>query len=236
MYSGAEMRNSLIILQKQLRDTFRNKTILIQFILFPVLTVMMENTVKLDGMPEHFFSALFSVMYIGMAPLTAAAAIISEEKEKSTLRVLLMSDVKSLQYLTGVGGYVWLICMLGAAFIAGTANYGGRQMLLYLIVMGIGIAVSVIVGAAIGMFSRSQMMATSIVMPVMMVLSFLPMLSMFNQMIEKAAKVLYTQQIYLFMNALQCSMIKPSGIAIVGGNLAIAITLFLIAYKKNGLE
>ena len=76
------------ILWKQCKDTLKNKTILIQFLMFPVMTVIMENAVEIPGMPEHFFVNLFAVMYVGMAPLTCMAAVISEEKEKNTLRVL----------------------------------------------------------------------------------------------------------------------------------------------------
>ena len=74
------MRNSIIIIKKQLKDTFKNKTILIQFLLFPVMTLVMENTINMEGMPDLFFTKLFSVMYIGMAPLTSVAAIITKEK------------------------------------------------------------------------------------------------------------------------------------------------------------
>lgn len=105
------MRNVLIIIKKQLKDTIKNKTILIQFLLFPIMTLIMEYAIVIDGMPELFFTKLFSIMYIGMAPLTSVAAIISEEKEKNTLRVLMMANVKPWQYLMGVGIYVWLICM-----------------------------------------------------------------------------------------------------------------------------
>ena len=54
------MRNIIIIMKKQFRDTLKNKTVLIQFILFPVMTVIMENVVHMEGMPEHFFTKLFS--------------------------------------------------------------------------------------------------------------------------------------------------------------------------------
>ena len=77
----------MIIIKKQLKDTIKNKTILIQFILFPLMTVIMENAITLEGMPELFFTKLFAIMYIGMAPITSVAAIISEEKEKNTLRL-----------------------------------------------------------------------------------------------------------------------------------------------------
>ena len=72
------------ILWKELKDTIKNKTILIQFLMFPCMTIIMESAISIEGMPEHFFINLFSSMYIGMAPLTSVASIISEEKEKNT--------------------------------------------------------------------------------------------------------------------------------------------------------
>ncbi len=93
------MVHILAILWKQLKDTIKNKNILIQFILFPCMTVIMEKAVSIQGMPEHFFANLFAVMYIGMAPLTSVAAVIAEEKEKNTLRVLQLCNVSALEYL-----------------------------------------------------------------------------------------------------------------------------------------
>ena len=66
----------LAILWKQLKDTIKNKTILIQFLMFPCMTLIMENTINIQDMPEHFFANLFAIMYVGMAPLTSIAAII----------------------------------------------------------------------------------------------------------------------------------------------------------------
>lgn len=56
------MRNVMIIIKKQLKDTIKNKTILIQFSLLLMMTLIMENAMNLDGMPELFFTKLFSVM------------------------------------------------------------------------------------------------------------------------------------------------------------------------------
>ena len=76
------MKHIIAILWKQIKDTFKNKEILIQFVMFPALTLIMEKAITIEGMPEHFFTNLFGVMYVGMAPLTSMASIISEEKEK----------------------------------------------------------------------------------------------------------------------------------------------------------
>lgn len=37
------MRNVAVIIRKQLKDTLKNKTVLIQFIMFPVMTLIMET-------------------------------------------------------------------------------------------------------------------------------------------------------------------------------------------------
>lgn len=224
--------NIIAIFQKQIKDTFKNKTILIQFIMFPILAVIMENGIKIEGMPAHFFANLYAVMYIGMAPLTSMAAVISEEKEKNTLRVLLMSNVKPVEYLLGIGGYIWLICMLGACVFGICGEYSGKTWANYMFIMAVGTLVSILIGAAIGTWSKNQMMATSIVVPVMIVFSFLPMISMFNTNIEKISKITYSGQINLLIKKAE---ISTESMAVILLNMVIAMILFGYAYRKRGL-
>lgn len=119
------MSNIAAIFVKQIKDTIKNKTVLIQFLMFPIITLVMKNTIKLDNMPENFFVNLFTVMYIGMAPLTSTSAIISEEKETGTLRSLMMSNVSPIQYLIATGGYVFLLCTGGCAILCAAGGYTG---------------------------------------------------------------------------------------------------------------
>ena len=228
------MRNIMVIIRKQIKDTVKNKTILIQFILFPMMTLIMEYAVKMDGMPEHFFVKLFAVMYIGMAPLTCAASIISEEKEKNTLRVLMMADVKPWQYLIGIGVYVWLVCMIGAALMSGVI--GGENRFFFLLIMGIGFIISIIAGSAIGIYSKNQMVATSLTLPVMMVLSFAPMLSMFNETIRKVSAVFFTQQLRGLFDEMSFDGFGIKNASILLVNAVIFVVFFFMAYRKKGLE
>lgn len=230
------MRHMRAILWKQGKDTLKNKEILIQFILFPVLTVIMENTITIQGMPSHFFANLFAVMYIGMAPLTSMASIISEEREKHTLKALFFSDVKAREYLPGIGIYVWCICMLGVGVIGVSTGYRGEVLLNFMAVAAVGILLSCFVGAVIGICSKTQMKATSVTVPVMVIFSFLPMIAMYNKSIEKIARVIYTQQIYkLMMQVEEMNVSREAGI-VIGVNLILAAGLFFIVYQRNGLE
>ncbi|MBO4902310.1 MAG: ABC transporter permease [Lachnospiraceae bacterium] len=227
------MSNMIVIIKKQLKDTLKNKTILIQFILFPFMTVLMENAVKIDGMPTFFFTKLFAVMYIGMAPLTATASVIAEEKEKNTLRVLTMADIRPWQYLCGIGIHIWMICMLGACVMSTTLP--AEKIPFFLLIMGTGFIISVIAGASIGIFSKNQMMATSIVMPFMMILSFAPMLSLFNDRIKKFATVVYTQQLMVLFDEMTFRGFYANGITILLVNALLCVLLFAFAYRRKGL-
>lgn len=198
------------------------------------MTLIMEYAITLDGMPELFFTKLFSIMYIGMAPLTSVAAIISEEKEKNTLRVLMMSNVKPWQYLTGVGLYVWLICMVGAGVMATRLDL--EAIAFYMCIMGIGFAISIIAGACIGIYSKNQMSATSLVIPVMMILAFLPMLAMFNDKIAKVAKIFYTQQLKVCLDNMKVTNITKETVMVVIVNVLVLIGMYGITYKRKGLE
>ena len=230
------IRHMNAILWKQIKDTLKNKTILIQFLMFPVLTLIMENTVKMDGMEPNFFTNLFGVMFIGMAPLTSMASIISEEKEKNTLRALLLSNVNPVSYLLGVGIYIWVICMLGGTVIGLAGGHEGEMLLKFLIAMGGGILLSILLGAVIGVFSKNQMVATSLTVPVMMIFSFLPMLAMFNETIKKIAKITYSQQIYLIFADLENSSFSMENGLVLAGNFLVAVLLFFVIYKKRGME
>ena len=228
------MRNIMIIIKKQLKDTIKNKTILIQFILFPLMTVIMENAITLEGMPELFFTKLFAIMYIGMAPITSVAAIISEEKEKNTLRVLMMANVKPWQYLCGVGFYVWAICMIGAGVMS--LGFSGKDRVFFLGLMGIGFFISILVGACVGIFAKNQMAATSLVMPGMMILAFLPMLSMFNEKRAKVAKIFYTEQLKNILEKMSFSDMPENAVWIILLNAVVFVFLFSFVYKRKGLE
>lgn len=226
------MRNIAAIFKKQLKDTLHNKTVLIQFIMFPAITLVMNRAVSIPEMPNNFFVTLFATMYIGMAPLTSMAAILSEEKEKNTLRVLILSNVKPHEYLLGVGSYVWFACMLGGGVICAAGEYGPGTAAAFMGVLAAGILASLLIGAAIGVFSKTQMMATSVAVPVMMVFSFVPMLALFNERVEKFARFLYSEQVSRMLGQIGSLQLGVENAGVFALNILAAALLFAVAYKK----
>lgn len=229
------IKKSYSIFKKQVKDTLKNKTVLIQFVMFPVIAVIMSQAISVEGMPKNYFVYLFATMYIGMAPITSISEIISEEKEKNTLRILMMSNVKPYEYLLGVGAYVFILCMLGSVVFGICGAYKGLEMIEFLSMMAVGILISMGMGAAIGAWSKNQMMATSLTVPVMLVCSFLPMLAMFNETIGKVSRWIYSQQINDLMGKVGQMTISLENTVVILMNLLVVMILFVAAYKKCGL-
>lgn len=232
------MRKVRTIFFKQIKDTIKNKAIFIQFVLFPVMAVIMEKAIEITDMPEHFFVLLFSTMYIGMAPLTCISTIISEEKETGTLGMLRMSDVRGWEYFTGIGVSVFVLCMAGSFVFVWVGEYRGWRMVAFLLVLAVGILISMLVGAIIGFISKNQMSATSVTVPVAMVFSFLPMLSIFNEKIREIARFVYSYQIQDALGRIGemdgiKEVIREGRPEILGVNLLLAAVVFGIVYKKG---
>ncbi len=227
------MKNIGIIIKKQIKDTMKNTAVLIQFFIFPILTLFMENAIDIEDMPSQYFVKLFSVMAIGMST-TSVAVIISEEKEKNTLRVLMMSNVKPWEYLMGIGIYVWTICMVGAGLMATCVD--SEDVVFYLGIMGVGYMLSILAGACVGIYAKNQMSATSLAMPLMMILGFLPMLALFNEKIKSIAKFFYTQQIRTILDEMSFDSITRESVIIVVVNMIVVIASFFILFRKKGLE
>lgn len=227
------LRKIKAVFWKQIKDTLKNKSVLIQFLMFPILGIILELSTTIEGLADNYFVMLFATMYIGMAPLTSIATIISEEKESNTLRVLIMSNVKANEYLFGVGTYVVGSCLVGAVIFGVTAGYSGSMLLVFILIMMLGIILSTLLGAVIGIGSKNQMSATSIVVPVMIVFAFLPMISMFNETIAKVAKFTYTQQINILLGNVEHLNVTGENFLIIAVNMLIFSSMFIVVYGRS---
>ncbi len=229
------MKNIIAVFLKQLSETLKNKTTLIQFVMLPLIAVIMENLVNLQDMPEHFFALMFAPMFIGMAPLTCMSSIISEEKEQNTLRVLVMSNVRPFQYLTGTGLYVFIMCLVGIGVFGVLSGCKGVDLLIFIGILCAGSLISIIVGAVIGIACRDQMSAVSVTVPVMCVFSFLPMIAQFNESVKTVAGFTYSGQISFLLRTNGVWDADVFSVIVLAVNFAAAAVLFIAVYRKKGM-
>lgn len=226
------MKHIAIIFKKQMKDTLYNKGILIQFVLFPLLSWILTSSVHDEGIPHDYFVKLFAGMYIAMAPIMACSSVISEEMESGALKMLRYSNVKAIEYLMGVGIYVLTFCMLGCLLMGITASFSFSETVFFLCISAVGVFISILIGSIIAMQTSSQMKAASWSIPVMTVFSFMPMICMFNETARKPGVVIYTQQIKEMMDVLSFKGFSFSSLTVLLGSLMLGLAIFMRVYKK----
>ncbi|MDQ0362036.1 ABC transporter permease [Breznakia pachnodae] len=217
------------IIYKQVQDTLKNKSILIQFVMFPVMASILTFSAKDFGLEPSFFVNMFAAMYVTMAPIIVVSTIVSEDKEKGALQMLRMSNVKPFEYLVGVALYVFVLCAIGLLFMAIVGGYTSNGMIVFLLANMAGLIISILIGSIIGLLSPNQSASSGLSVPAMLIFSFLPMLSMFNSSIHNFSKYIYSQQVSDIISTLEVNVTNIITLVI---NFVIVLVLYLIVYKK----
>jgi len=230
------MRSAKTIFIKQAQDMFKNVGVLVQFIIFPLVALVMTQLIAIpnEDMPTNMFVTMMAAIFAGMGLISSTASIIAEDIENKSLRLLVMAGVKPHQYLMGVGGFILLAGAVTSVVFGLIGDFTTIEFLKFIAIMIAGTAASIILGATIGIFAKNQQAATGISMPIAMVLGFTPMIANFNETIERVAIVFHTQQLNVIVNDFSANFAQA--MAIIGANMVILIILFAIAYKKKGLK
>ena len=230
------MRSIKAVFIKQAKDMFKNPMVLIMFIIFPLVALLMTQLVAKsnDDVSNNMFVTMMSSVFVGMALITAMTSFIAEDKERKSLRFLVMAGVKPHQYLLGVGGFLLLAATVTSIVFALIGDFTLAEMLKFLLVMITGSAASIILGASIGMLSKNQQAASSLAMPVAVIIGFTPMIAAFNDTVANFASILYTQQINVVVNDFSMDLFMP--LLVIALNIIALTGIFIFAYKKRGLK
>lgn len=222
------------IAYKQFKDIFKNKTILLQFLLFPLIAILMLVVVP-DEEIKSSIPIMFATIFIGMTPLSCMASIIAEEKEKNTLTALKFAFVKSFEYLLGIGSVIFLACTVIALIFALIISEDIFIKIKFFLLLVLGLIPSMVLGSVLGILSKNQMSIASIVSPISLIISLLPLFSTFNENIRMISRFIYTQQINDLLNNINDEF-NLNKVLVIVGNIFLFVILFVIVYKKKGLK
>lgn len=224
-----KIKNVGALFCKQAKDCAKNPPFLLLFFIYPtVALVLIQAMMGQPGISEVFVS-MFAVMHSVFTPIVAAASFIAEEREKNTLRVLIMSNVTLKEYLVSVGGFILLANLLtGSSFIF-FGNHAVSDSL-FILAMGGCSLISVILGSCIGLFSKNAAAANGLAVPIGILFAFLPMLANFNRKIETVADFTYGQQLGRLLAGKEITF---CGFIVIAANLAILVIASAFLYKRS---
>lgn len=227
------MRTSFAIFHKQCKDSLHNLPTLMIMLIYPVVAFIMITAVGEEGASEMFIS-MFATMHCCFAPATIASNILSEEKEKGTLRSLILSGVGRVNYLVSVSLFVIIMTMFtGSAFLL-MDSFDRESLWKFLAAMLSGAVISTLLGLCIGIDSKNVSAANGIAVPAGLTLTLIPMLSNFNDTIAKVSQWLYSGRISLILR--QSETLCGETAAVMLAYLVVFSVGVVLLFKKKGLE
>ena len=231
------------LFMKDLKNCFVNKNVFLMLAL-PVLFGVMYKFLLGDILKEatgSFVIVMCIVMTISIIPLNVLANMVAEEKEKHTLRSLMLANVSATDFLLSKA-FVALVLMLIDGILIFLVCQEPIGYLVYFLIFYILSSLSVLFfGALVGLLSKDQMSAGTLSSPLMIFLMLPPIFSQLNEMIEKIAVIFPTtsfQTLYLQLSTKQPFFNQDTVIAIIVCIvwIILGVIAFMYGYKKKGLD
>ena len=231
------------LFMKDLKNCFVNKNVFLMLAL-PVLFGDMYKFLLGDILKEatgSFVIVMCIVMTISIIPLNVLANMVAEEKEKHTLRSLMLANVSATDFLLSKA-FVALVLMLIDGILIFLVCQEPIGYLVYFLIFYILASLSVLFfGALVGLLSKDQMSAGTLSSPLMIFLMLPPIFSQLNEMIEKIAVIFPTtsfQTLYLQLSTKQPFFNQDTVIAIIVCIvwIILGVIAFMYGYKKKGLD
>lgn len=218
------------------------------FIIMPIFSIGFTFLMKVvyDRIAEGaldmsaYALSLGVLMNILMEGIYCTAAALAEEKEKNTLRTLMTSSVNGLEFFLGSFIPVLLMCTavnVLCALIAGV-SMDASQWAAYLAVATACAAISTVIGMIFGIYAKTQVSASTITTPALLVLMMLPIFSGFSEILEQISGFLFTGIVFEAIANINSGLpvIDIQSGVILSAEFILSVILFLALYRKNGFE
>jgi len=247
------MRVVKSIFIKQLDDMTKNPMVTSIFILLPFMAWMMIRFQGIDD-PEAIMVMVVGIamMSVAMMPISSITTYIAEDVETHSLRFLIMAGVKPVQYLAGLAIFSMLLSALAMVAFALIGQVGSANFPMFMGITLIGCFTSLILGAILGLLSKSIQQASIYTSIFGLALGFIPMLSLQNPDLLGGTFFLYTQQVFVTLMYMAMgrgpeaisdiyaitgyNFSVGSSMLIIGGNIVLLLVIFAFLFKKRGLR
>ncbi|MBE5106865.1 ABC transporter permease [Bacillus thuringiensis] len=231
------MRRFSAIFRKEVQDFKTNSQSLIMMAMPIFFAILFSRS---DNFREVGASTLITMTLVLVGGFIQAM-LIAEEKEKSTLRVLMLSPASSIEVLIGksslTGVITVTICFINL-LILGKLE-GNIALLLFIFVLGM--LIFTLIGTCIGLIAQNVPQTSTIGLPILMVFLMGDLIAGFvkNEFVTKIVEYLPTRHIGLAVSG----VIKGEGFSAITSNL-LNITIWLVAvlvitllvYRKKQMD
>ncbi|QDQ00416.1 ABC transporter permease [Lysinibacillus fusiformis] len=225
------------IFMKDYKEFSRNYAVS-TMILLPLILAIVYNKIGANDISTYFLP-----INMAFAVVTAyvQCCLIAEEKEKNTLRSLMLSPASLADILIGKSLFVFIISLIVVAMTIFFIGYNPANLVILAIALVLSTVFYIALGTLCGLFAKTIMEASIIVLPVMFIFSFGPLalaLSATYPILE-VAEWLPSSQLVILAEAMESNyatmdVLIPLATIVIWSLLTWVVTGFI--YKKRMVD
>jgi len=227
------MKRVSALFRKELQDLRRNTSILSMLAVPLLMTFLWSGLLKMPPNQSFTIGTLFGVI---MAGVYSPAMMFAEEKEKHTLRVLMLSPATPGEILVSKGLVTFLMIVLVTLLLIPISGVTVQSYPLLAVVLLLGSVFVISLGFLIGLFSPNQMATGYIGMPVYLVLLLIPMLGQQHRLLAVLAKFVPSNYIgdgvFKALQGQSLAGAQTELLALILSSL-VTLAIFVVAYRRK---
>ena len=236
------MRIVNTLVKKDFKNCILNKNLLIS-LLIPVFFCVLYRYL-LNGVADlsgTYVLQMCAIFAIGIVPTTILPLMIAEEKEKYSLRSLMLANVSGSEFLCAKLEVCVSLTFLDAMLVFFIAGGKMDYIVIYAVMILIASLGLSFLGAVAGLLSKDQTAAGTIGMPLMLITMLPPLFSGMSEMLSKAAIVVPTTSFQtVFLSAAEGERLAGKGniiaVAVCVAWMIVGYAVFHIFYKRKGID
>lgn len=221
------------LMKKDFKDIRRNSSAILMAALSLFFTVL-YRFLNLGGeqLPVEFVLSIGVLMNISMMPIAVMAMFIAEEKDKNTLRTLMLSNVSAVEFLLSKAAVVLLVTesvnILSYIFTQGPFPFGT-----YLAVTMLASVCMLFFGATVGVLCKNQM-STGVLSSPLAMLMLMP--AIFGQVDKSIAGFARFIPTYAMLQLILNEGNQLFSVLVIVVWTILAAALFSVIYAKKRLD
>ena len=228
--------------KKEFKDFFKNMNVSLMCILPIILVLLFVNMQKTNQSQDY---DQFQVLNLGLSinlvfvSTFAISMLIAEEKEKNTLRTLMLSSVRPLEFLIGKAIVILTFSILSNAVIYMIVGLETVYLISYLLWTILVTFIMMLIGGILGLVAKSQMSTSILGLPVIFGFMIIPLFSQVNESFESLSKLLPNYN----LNIILIQVINGQGYQNILASLTpiiiwtiLALFGFVYTYNKKRID
>lgn len=221
-----------------IEDLTKNMNVFVYIIMPLAFSFLYAN---MDTLPKDFVFSLCMLLNLSMVPVALMGTIIAEEKEKNTLRTLMLHDVNATEILFSKALICMLFVMLNSILMFFIIGFSMNKFIPYQIV-GLFVSIAVIFfGALVGLLAKNQMSAGLLSIPFMAIFMAPIFINMTkSKLAASISSILPTDAMMEIFDVISKNDVSISNIGmellVIGVWLILGFIFFQIVYKKVGVD